>query len=106
MVVPTNTQTLDPTVLDQNTRNPGFALIRTGNAWRLYENPREIIAVSDAGALTDSLRGIGKHVSAGGEAAGLLRFEAGDAFEPLLRPLLSKPTGNLLWFGLYENGSV
>jgi para-aminobenzoate synthetase/4-amino-4-deoxychorismate lyase len=106
MIVSTNTQSLDVTALDQNAREPGFALIRTGTAWRLYESPREIIAINDAGALTDSLRGIGKHVSAGGEAAGLLRYEAGYAFEPLLRPLLSKQTGNLLWFGLYENVSV
>ena len=106
MVVPTNTQTLDVTVLDQNARNPGFALMRTGNAWRLFENPREVIAISDAGALMDSLRRIEKHVLAGGEAAGLLRYEAGYAFEPLLRPLLSRQTGTLLWFGLYENVSV
>src|SRR5258706_16201477 len=106
MIVSTNTQSLDVTALDQNAREPGFALIRTGTAWRLYESPREIIAINDAGALTDSLRRIEKHISAGGEAAGLLRYEAGYAFEPLLRPLLSKQTGNLLWFGLYENVSV
>src|SRR5258708_302195 len=106
MVVSTNTQSLDAIALEQNARHRGFALIRTGNAWRLYENPGEIIVVSDAGALTDSLRRIEKHVSAGGEAAGLLRYEAGYTFEPLLQPLLSKQTGNLLWFGLYENVSV
>jgi para-aminobenzoate synthetase / 4-amino-4-deoxychorismate lyase len=106
MVVSTNSQSLDATALDQTARNHGFALIRTRNAWRLYENPREVIALSNAGALTDTLRRIEKHVSAGGEAAGLLHYEAGYAFEPLLRPLLPRQTGALLWFGLYENVSV
>ena len=106
MFLSTNTRSLDVTALDQNARNSGFALIRTGNAWRLYENPREVIAINNAGALSDALQTIERHVSAGGEAAGLLHYEAGYAFEPLLRPLLSKQTANLLWFGLYENVSV
>jgi para-aminobenzoate synthetase/4-amino-4-deoxychorismate lyase len=55
---------------------------------------------------TNSLRRIEEHVSAGGEAAGMLRYEAGYALEPLLRPLLSDKSGTLLWFGLYENVSV
>jgi para-aminobenzoate synthetase/4-amino-4-deoxychorismate lyase len=105
-VVSANTQRLDATALEQNAREPGFALIRTGRAWRLYEHPREVIAVSDGVGFTNSLRQIEEHVSAGGEAAGMLRYEAGYALEPLLRPLLSDKSGTLLWFGLYENVSV
>src|ERR1700731_4966942 len=98
MPVSSTSQRLDAAALDQAAQKPGFALIRTGEAWRLYENPDEVIAISDAGALTDSLQTIERHVSGGGEAAGLLRYEAGYAFEPLLRPLLSKQTDTLLWF--------
>jgi len=105
-VVSSNTQILDATALEQSAREPGFALIRTGSAWRLYEHPREVIAISDATAFTNSLRRIDEHVSAGGEAAGMLGYEAGYALEPLLRPLLSEKSGTLLWFGLYENVSV
>src|SRR5258706_15274656 len=101
MVLSSNTHSLDVTALDQSARNPGFALIRTGNAWRLYENPRAVIATGDADALTNALQTIEKHVSAGGEAAGLLHYEAGYPFEPLLRPLLSRQTDTLLLFGLY-----
>ena len=106
MVVSSNPKSLDAAELDQNAREPGFVLIRTGRAWRLYEHPREVIAASDAEALLGSLQRIEEHVSAGGEASGLLRYEAGYALEPLLCPLLSKHTGPLLWFGLYENVSV
>ncbi|MCU1342646.1 MAG: para-aminobenzoate synthase, subunit, partial [Candidatus Acidoferrum typicum] len=106
MDVSSTTKIVDSAALDQAARKPGFALIRTGKAWRLYENPKKIIAISDAGALIDSLQTIERHVSAGGEAGGLLHYEAGYAFEPLLRPLLSKHIGTLLWFGLYEGVSV
>src|ERR1700681_1328166 len=106
MVVSPNFQILDATTLERSARKPGFALIRTGSAWRLYEHPREVIAISDAAALSNALQRIEEHVRAGGEAAGMLRYEAGYALEPLLRPLLSKQTGTLLWFGLYRDASV
>src|SRR6202171_6433945 len=106
MVVSPNSQILDATALERSAQEPGFALIRTGSAWRLYEHPREVIAISDAAAISNSLRQIEGHVAAGGEVAGLLHYEAGYALEPLLRPLLSEPTGTLLWFGLYGDASV
>jgi len=99
-------QILDAATLEPSAQEPGFALIRTGSAWRLYEHPLKVIAISDAAALPDSLERIESHVSAGGEAAGLLHYEAGYALEPLLRPLLSKRNGTLLWFGLYGTASV
>jgi para-aminobenzoate synthetase/4-amino-4-deoxychorismate lyase len=99
-------QILDAAALERSAQEPGFALIRTGTAWRLYQHPQEVIAISDAAAFPNSLRRIEEHVSAGGEAAGLLHYEAGYALEPLLRPLLSKQNGTLLWFGLYGTASV
>src|ERR1700680_4788458 len=100
MIVSPNSQVLDATALERSAQEPGFALIRTGSAWRLYEHPREVIAITDAAAFSNSLQQIEEHVSAGGEAAGLLRYEACFALEPLLQPLLSRRTGTLLWFGL------
>jgi para-aminobenzoate synthetase/4-amino-4-deoxychorismate lyase len=106
MAVLSNTRTLDAAALDQAARHPGFVLIRTGRAWRLYEHPREIIVISDAAELADSFERIEKHVAAGGEAAGLMGYEAGYALEPLLVPLRSRQPGTLLWFGLYDKASA
>jgi para-aminobenzoate synthetase/4-amino-4-deoxychorismate lyase len=106
MIASSNMQILDATALERSAQEPGFALIRTKSAWRLYQHPQEVIAISDGAAFTNSLQRIEEHVSAGGEAAGLLHYEAGYALEPLLRPLLSKKNGTLLWFGLYGAASV
>jgi len=106
MLVSPNSRSLDAAALDQPAREPGFVLIRTGNDWRLYEHPREIIAVSDPAELAGSLRRLEKHVSGGGEAAGFMRYEAGYGLEPLLRPLRSTQLEPLLWFGLYEKPAV
>lgn len=48
------------------------------------------------------LEAVDRHLQAGGEAAGVLRYEAGYAFEPRLVPLLSRSVLPLGWFGLYE----
>jgi para-aminobenzoate synthetase/4-amino-4-deoxychorismate lyase len=106
MAISSKTQILDVAALEQSAQAPGFVLIRTGRAWRLYEHPQEVIAISDSAAFLKSLQRIEEYVSAGGEAAGLLHYEAGYALEPLLRPLLSKHNGTLLWFGLYGTASV
>jgi len=105
MAVSSNTQSLDATSFDQSAREPGFILVRTDEAWRLYEHPREVIAISNPAELADSLRRIEKHVSAGGQAAGFMHYEAAYAFEPLLHSLHSTQAETLLWFGLYENVS-
>jgi para-aminobenzoate synthetase/4-amino-4-deoxychorismate lyase len=106
MIASSNKQILDAIALERSAQEPGFALIRTGSAWRLYEHPQEVIAINDGAAFANSLRRIEEHVSAGGEAAGLLHYEAGYALEPLLHPLLSKQSGKLLWFGLYGTASI
>jgi para-aminobenzoate synthetase/4-amino-4-deoxychorismate lyase len=106
MIASSNMQILDAAALERSAQEPGFALLRTGSAWRLYEHPQEVIAISDGAAFTNALQRIEEHVSAGREAAGLLHYEAGYALEPLLRPLLSNQTGTLLWFGLYATASV
>src|SRR3984893_5053771 len=106
MIASSNKQILDAIALERSAQEPGFALIRTGSAWRLYEHPQEVISINDGAAFANSLQRIEEHVSAGGEAAGLLHYEAGYALEPLLRPLLSKQNGTLLWFGLYGTASV
>ena len=97
---------LDATSLEQRAQAPGFVLLRTGSAWRLYEHPQEVIATDDSGALTNSLKQIEQHVAAGREAAGFLHYEAGYALEPQLRPLQPAHAGTLLWFGLYKQAAA
>jgi len=87
-------------------QQPGFALLRDGSTWRLYRDPRELLVATDAESLTESLRRVEEHVTRGGEAVGLLRYEAGYALEPRLRPLLAKVPGPLTWFGLYANCTI
>ena len=106
MVVSSNAQIVDAAALERSAQEPGFALIRSGSVWRLYEHPQEVITTGDASAVLDSLRRIEDHVRGGGEPAGLLHYEAGYALEPLLGPLLSKGTEMLLWFGLYNDAAV
>ncbi|MGH9718059.1 MAG: aminodeoxychorismate synthase component I [Candidatus Acidiferrales bacterium] len=48
------------------------------------------------------LRSIEEHRKSGGEAAGILRYEAGFALEPRLHHLLRKAHAPLAWFGLYD----
>ena len=85
---------------------PGFALLRDGSAWRIYRNPLELLVASEVESLTDLLRRVEEHVHRGGEAAGLLRYEAGYALEPKLRPLLRRVSGPLACFGLYEECAI
>lgn len=85
---------------------PGFALLRDGSSWRLYSEPREILTADDGPCLAESLRRIEEHVTRGGEAAGLLRYEAGYALEPRLNPLLGRNSEALSWFGLYDKCTV
>ena len=101
MIIPSSAEIRDPTTLEQRAKEPGFVLIRTGTSWRLFERPQEVIAISDPADFPHALRRIEDHVNAGGQAAGLLSYEAGYALEPLLHPLLSQRNGKLLWFGLY-----
>jgi para-aminobenzoate synthetase / 4-amino-4-deoxychorismate lyase len=101
-----NTQVLDAATLEQSAQQPGFALLRTGSAWRLYEHPQSVIATGDSDALTDVLKRMEEHVKTGGEAAGFLHYEAGYALEPQLRPLRSQRAGTLIWFGLYGQAAV
>ena len=85
---------------------PGFAVIRDGSSWRLYRNPQQILVATDADSLVDSLCRIEEHVQRGGEAAGLLRYEAGYALERRLRPLFANAPGPLAWFGLYQSSET
>ena len=102
-MITSSAETLDAATLEQRAQEPGFVLIRTGSSWRFFEHPQEVIAASDPAAIANTFRRIEKHVSAGGQAAGLLCYEAGYALEPRLRTLLSQQNGNLVWFGLYGN---
>lgn len=87
--------------LSQFAQQEGFVLLRDGPAWRMYRNPREILVATDAQSLQQSLARLQKYVEDGGEAAGLLRYEAGYAFEPRLHFLLAGGSSPLAWFGLY-----
>ncbi len=106
MVVSPNSQILDASALEQSAREPGFALIRTGSAWRLFEHPQQVITAGNSSSFTDSLERIEGHVHAGGEAAGFVHYEAGYALEPQLQALQSEKTGTLLWFGLYRESAA
>ncbi|HXX43632.1 MAG TPA: aminodeoxychorismate synthase component I [Candidatus Acidoferrales bacterium] len=98
--------TLSPASLAESAAQPGFALLRDGSTWRLYRNPKQILAANDADSLVQSLRRIEDHITHGGEAAGLLRYEAGYALEQRLRPLLGEPAEPLAWFGLYADCAI
>lgn len=97
---------LSPALVAQAAAQPGFALLRDGSSWRLYRDPIEILVASDPDSLAASLRRVEEHVQRGGEAAGLLRYEAGYALEPRLCPLLANADGPLAWFGLYANCTI
>ena len=94
------------TAIAEAAARPGFALLRDGANWRLYREPREVLVAPDADSLAAVLRRVDEHVRLGGEAAGLLRYEAGYALEPRLRPLLTGHRGPLAWFGLYESAEI
>jgi para-aminobenzoate synthetase/4-amino-4-deoxychorismate lyase len=102
LCAPAKTETLDAATLERSAQEPGFTLLRTGSAWRLYEHPQGVIATGDPDALTNVLKRMEEHVQAGGEAAGFLHYEAGYALEPQLRPLRSQRSATLAWFGLYR----
>jgi para-aminobenzoate synthetase/4-amino-4-deoxychorismate lyase len=61
-----------------------------------------VLVPGDAKALQLALQRIAAHVQEGGEAAGVLRYEAGYALEPRLHSLLKKTSAPLAWFGLYH----
>ena len=92
----------DRGVDNRNAEERGFALIRDGSVWRLYAKPFEILEPTDEISLVGALRRVQAHVDEGGQAAGLIRYEAGYALEPRLRPLLANVRRSLAWFGLYE----
>lgn len=87
-------------------RRPGFALLRDGEAWRLYSNPVKILLPADSESLQQSLARVEDHVSAGGEAVGLLSYEAGYALEPRLQRLLPRSRPQLGWFALYDGSAL
>jgi para-aminobenzoate synthetase / 4-amino-4-deoxychorismate lyase len=84
----------------------GFALHRDGSGWRVYSNPSEILEPRDEHSLIDSFHRIQAHIDRGEQAAGLIRYEAGYALEPRLRPLLRDVDRPLAWFGLYNNCEI
>jgi para-aminobenzoate synthetase / 4-amino-4-deoxychorismate lyase len=94
--------TIGPAAIAEAASHPGFVLLREGSGWRLYWNPRQILVARDRDSLTDLLRRVAEHVRSGGEAAGLLSYEAGYALEPRLAPLLERVSDPLAWFALYD----
>jgi para-aminobenzoate synthetase / 4-amino-4-deoxychorismate lyase len=84
----------------------GFAVLRQRSSWRLYRDPLRVLIATDAGSLIELLSRVEQHVNAGGQAAGVLNYEAGYAFERRLRPLLANATAPLAYFGLYENCTI
>jgi len=89
-------------LLSQFAQQPGFVLLRDSGQWRLYRDPEEVLLPTDIDSLKESLQRIERHTRDGGEAAGILRYEAGYALEPRLNRLLDRQVGRLAWFGLYR----
>lgn len=67
----------------------------------LFRNPVETVTASTVEELEDLLQRIDSAVAKGLYAAGYIAYEAGYAFEPSLRHLLSSQP--LAWFGIYNN---
>ena len=89
-------------LLTKYARQAGFVLLRDGPAWRFYREPHEVLVPTEVESLRHALWRISDHVQGGGEAAGILHYEAGYALEPRLHSLLNKTSGPLAWFGLYR----
>jgi para-aminobenzoate synthetase / 4-amino-4-deoxychorismate lyase len=106
MSAASDTRTLSPALMAEAAEQPGFALLRDGSTWRLYREPQQLLVATDSESLIESLRRVEDHVGHDGEAAGLLRYEAGYARESRLRPLLDHAAGPLAWFGLYPNCAI
>jgi para-aminobenzoate synthetase / 4-amino-4-deoxychorismate lyase len=68
----------------------------------MYRRPHRILSPHSPVGLADAFLEIDRHVSAGGEVAGFLRYEAGYALEEKLRSLLRDSGDQLCWFGLYD----
>ena len=77
-------------------------MLRDGDSWRVYTNPKKIVSAKNPESLRETLARVESHVKKGGEAVGILRYEAGYAFEPRLEELLRRSRGELAWFGLYD----
>jgi para-aminobenzoate synthetase / 4-amino-4-deoxychorismate lyase len=86
----------------QFARKRGLVLLRDGAKWKLYKDPKKILIATDVKSLHRVLSQVESHIRSGGEAAGVLRYEAGYALEPRLFPLLTRASGQLAWFGLYD----
>ena len=86
----------------QLARKRGLVLLRDGAKWKLYKDPKKILIATDVESVHRVLSQVENHIRSGGEAAGVLRYEAGYALEPRLHPLLRRASGQLAWFGLYD----
>ena len=53
--------------------------MRDGAKWRLYRDPTEVLIATDPQSLKQALARVERHAQEGGEAAGVLRYEAGYA---------------------------
>jgi len=92
--------------LDQLSAEAGFLFLREGPRWRVFRHPSKVVTAHDVQSLEALLAEVDRHIQAGGEAAGLLRYEAGYAFEPRLTPLISRSLLPLAWFGLYSGSET
>src|SRR5258708_19453216 len=86
--------------LDQLSAEAGFLFLREGPRWRVFRHPSKVVTAHDVQSLEALLAEVDRHIQAGGEAAGLLRYEAGYAFEPRLVPLISRSFLPFACFGL------
>ena len=77
-----------------------------GASPRVYRNPRETIVARTLDEVVPALERVRAGVAAGAHAAGWLAYEAGHAFDPVLRASARGGTspgeGPLLQFGLYD----
>jgi para-aminobenzoate synthetase/4-amino-4-deoxychorismate lyase len=80
----------------------GRVILQYGPQWLQFDNPVEVIAVAEVGAVREALARAEEAVNRRGwYAAGFLTYEAAPAFDPAFQ-VRSASALPLLWFGLYR----
>lgn len=84
----------------------GDAILKQGDAWLKFTQPRRVIVTEELGEVRDRLEEVERLVDEHGwTAVGFLSYESAPAFDPALRVVEARDFP-LLWFGLYEDSQT
>lgn len=84
----------------------GDAILKQGDAWLKFTQPRRVIVTEELGEVRDRLEEVERLVNEHGwTAVGFLSYESAPAFDPALRVVEARDFP-LLWFGLYEDSQT